>query len=127
MPISRRVDPTGVLWTTIHGTVTIADLKQHLAAVREMQGQGYREVIDTRDAIAKFSAKDLPRLAQHGRALLAAEPMAPRAIVVRRDDLVSFGVARLFAALAMPWVTVRVFDSVPAALAFVGALVSSGA
>jgi hypothetical protein len=127
MPITRRLDETtGVLWTTIHGEVTADDIRQHLAAVGEMRGQRYHELIDTRSATAKFGARDLPKLAQHGRSLLADAPMAPRAIVVDRRSLVSFGVARLFASLASAWVTVRVFDSLPAALAYIEAVVGAG-
>ena len=126
MPVIRRVDEsTHVLWTTIQGDVTVDDLRRHLEAVREMHAEGYCEVIDTRGATKRFGARDLPRLVQQGRTLLADTPMAPRAIVVGRNDVVSFGLARIFAALAMPWVTVRVFDSLPAAVVYIDALLTA--
>jgi hypothetical protein len=128
MPIVRRVDDsTGVLWTTVQGDVTAADIRQHLDAVREMRGQRYYEVIDTRGATARFGARDLQKLAQHGRSLLADAPMAPRAIVVDRTNLVSFGTARLFASLASAWVTMRVFDSLSAAEAYIDAVLAASA
>jgi hypothetical protein len=128
MPIDRRIDESsGVLWTTIRGPVTEDDIHQHLEAVSAMQGHRYYEIIDTRAALPKFGARELPELASHGRRLFGRVPMAPRAVVVNPDDLVYFGVARLFAILAMPWVTVRVFDNVPAARAYIEAIVAANA
>ncbi len=115
----------GVLWTRVQGEVTADDIRQHLDAVREMRGQRYHEVIDTRGATPRFGARDLQKLAEHGRSLLADAPMAPRAIVVDRSNLVSFGTARLFASLASAWVTMRVFDSLAAAEAYIESAVAA--
>jgi hypothetical protein len=122
MPIERRLDAaTGVLWTTMRGPIAIHDMRQHLDAVSEMGGYRYSEIIDTRLAEPLFTAKDLPMLANHGRRLFSRLKMAPRAVIVNEDDLMYFGVSRIFGLLASPWVTFRVFDDVDAAVAFIEA------
>lgn len=125
MPIERCIDEsTNVLWTTMIGPITFDDIRGHMAAVHAMDGQRHCEVIDTRQATVAFAAKQLPKLASYGRQLFGHGAMAPRTIVVDRKEVVYFGVARLFAALAAPWVTVRVFDNLQAAEAFVNALIA---
>ena len=126
MPIERRLDPsTNVLWTTIRGSITIHDLRQHLDAVSEMTGHQYCEIIDTREAEPLFGARGLPGLAAHGHQLFGKLAMAPRAVVVNETDLFSFGIARLFSTLASPWVTFRVFDNVGAAVDYIEAMTAS--
>ena len=103
MPIDRRLDPsTNVLWTTVRGSIAIHDLRQHLDAVSEMNGYQYCEIIDTREAEPLFRARDLPGLASHGQALFGRVAMAPRAVVVNKTDLLSFGMSRLFSSLVSP-------------------------
>jgi len=126
MPIERRLDAsTDVLWTTIRGSITIHDLRQHLDAVSEMGGHKYCEIIDVREAEPLFGARDLPSLAAHGHALFGRRDMAPRAVVVNPADLFSFGISRLFSTLASPWVTFRVFDNLEAAVDFIHATSAS--
>lgn len=126
MPVERRLDPaTGLLWTTMHGSISAHDVRVHLDAVSEMGGHAFCEIIDTRGAEPLFGAKDLPGIANHGRRLFSRVTMAPRAMVVGQTDLFSFGIARLFASLASPWVTFRVFDNVPAAVDYIEAMMAS--
>ena len=126
MPVDRRLDPsTGILWTTIRGSVPIHELRQHLDAVSEMGGYKYCEIIDTTQAEPLFGARDLPGLANHGRRLFSGLAMAPRAVVVNKTDLFSFGISRLFSTLAAPWVTFRVFDNLPAAVDYIDAMMAS--
>jgi len=126
MPIERRLDPdTHILWTTIWGSITIHDLRRHLDAVSAMSGAQYCEIIDVREAEPLFSARDLPGLANHGRKLFAAHKMAPRAVVVDKTDLFSFGISRLFSTLASPWVTFQVFDNLPAAVDYIDAMTAA--
>ena len=120
MPIERRLDAaTRVLWTTMRGPIAIHDMRQHLDAVSEMGGHQFCEIIDTRLAEPLFNAKDLPGLANHGRRLFSRRQMAPRAVIVGENDLIYFGISRLFGMLAAPWVTFRVFDNVEAAVAYI--------
>ena len=120
MPIERRLDPaTRVLWTTMRDGLTIHELRQHIEAVNELAGYRYCEIVDTRGAEPLFSAKEFPELARDSRRLFGDRNMPPRAVVVSENDLMAFGLARLFAALVAPWVTVRVFDNVPAAVAYI--------
>jgi hypothetical protein len=120
MPIERRLDSSsGVLWTTMRGPIGTHEIRQHLDAVSEMHGHQYCEIIDTRMAEPLFGAKDLPMLATHGRRLFSRLKMAPRAVVVNENDLMYFGISRLFGILAAPWVTFRVFDNVDAAVSYI--------
>ena len=105
----------------MRGPIAIHDMRQHLDAVSEMGGFRYSEIIDTRLAEPLFTAKDLPMLANHGRRLFSRLKMAPRAVVINEDDLIYFGISRIFGMLAAPWVTFRVFDNVDAAVAFIEA------
>ena len=109
----------------MRGAITIHDLRQHLDAVNEIAGYQYCEIVDTRDAEPLFSAKELPMLATHGRRLFGTKGMAPRAVIVSENDLMSFGLARLFGTLVAPWVTVRVFDNAPAAAAYIEAMAAT--
>lgn len=126
MPIERRLDAsTRVLWTTMRGQIAAHDIRQHLDAVSEMSGHQYCEIIDTRLAEPLFSAKELPALANHGRRLFTRLKMAPRAVVVDENELMHFGISRLFGMLAAPWVTFRVFDNVDAAVAYIEGVAAS--
>jgi hypothetical protein len=126
MPIERRLDVSAkILWTTMRGGITMHDLRQHLDAVNELMGHRYCEIIDTRDAEPLFSARELPMLATHGRRMFSMRGMAPRAVVVGENDLMSFGLARMFGTLVAPWVSVRVFDNLPAAVDYIEATVAA--
>ena len=126
MPIERRFDDaTRVLWTTMREGLTVNDLQQHIDAVNALAGHQYCEIVDTRGAEPLFSAREFPTLASYGRRLFGHLSMAPRAVIVSENDLMSFGLARLFAALVSPWVTVRVFDNVAAAVAYIEGIAAS--
>ena len=99
--------------------LTIDEIRHHIDALNEMKGYRYCEIVDTRGAEPLFRPKEFPDIARHARRLFGHRGMAPRAVVVNENDLVAFGLGRIFAALVAPWVTVRLFDNLPAALAFV--------
>ena len=107
------------------GQISTHDIRQHLDAVSEMGGHQYCEIIDTRLAEPLFGAKDLPELANHGRRLFTRLKMAPRAVVVDQDNLMYFGISRLFGILAAPWVTFRVFDNLEAAVDYIQTIAGS--
>lgn len=114
MPIERRLDPaTQVLQTTMSGRVTIDELREHLTVVHDMNWQRVPELIDVREATTVLSARDLPHLAAFGRRLFGQGYMAPRAVIV--SGVMYFGLARLFASIAAPWVRIAVFDTLPPA------------
>jgi len=126
VPIDRRLDPsTNVLRTTIWGLISIHELRQILDAARETDSHRYCEVIDARAAEPLVNVRDLAGLASHGRTLYDGLTMAPRAVVVKQNDLFVFGVARLFSTLAAPWITLRVFDNLEAAVDYITAITSS--
>jgi len=116
MPIERRFDADAqVLHTTITGTVTMQEMRDHFAAVQQMGGQKYPELIDTRGVTGlDFGARDLPGLAAWGRRLFGeAGYTAPRAVIV--TGVMYFGMARLFSSFAAPWVRIAVFENAAAA------------
>jgi hypothetical protein len=76
----------------------------------------------TREAQPQFGPRDLRHLATHGGRVFGQTISAPRAVVVKKTDLVSFGIARPFSTLASPWVTFRVFDNMEAAVEYIDAM-----
>lgn len=126
MVVQRNIDQdAGVSWTTVRGPVTLHDLVQQLDVIHEIGSQQYCGIIDMREAEPHFSARDLPLLAAHGQRLFGEGGMSPRAVIVHQDDLLTFGLSRLLATLSEPWVTMRVFDNVHAAVAYIAAIVES--
>jgi len=126
MPIDRRLDPsTNVLRTTIWGLISIHELRQIIDAAHETDTHRYCEVIDARAAEPLVNARDLASLASHGHRLYGGVAMAPRAVVVKQNDLFLFGIARLFSTLAAPWITLRVFDNLEAAVDYITAMSAS--
>ena len=115
MPIRGALDPSAqVFRTTVTGTITIADLCQHITTVRQIQAYQYPGLVDARSVHkVTFNGRDLMRFAQQMKDQLGASSPAPRAVVV--DGLVHFGMARLFASLVAGWIQVGVFDDVEAA------------
>ena len=109
------MDPRSqVFRTTLSGTVTLTDLSHHLSAVSKLDAHRYPGLVDARGVhTLKFDRKELTRFAHELKSALAESSPAPRAVVV--DDLVHFGMARLFAALVAGWIRVGVFDDVAAA------------
>ena len=126
MEVERRIDSeSSIVWTTIRGPVTLRDMCQQFDVIHETGNQQFCGIIDVREAEPHFSAKDLPVLAAHGRSLFGSGGMSPRAIVVNDGDLLTFGLSRLLAKLIAPWVTLRVFDNIHGAVAYITAMVES--
>jgi len=107
---------TRVLRTTLSGPVTIGELREHLAEVHRMEGHRHPEMIDARTATPSFHPTDLTKLASLGRQTFAETKMAPRAVVV--NNVIHFGMARVFGAIAANWVSMSVFDEMAAAEAW---------
>ena len=109
------MDPQSqVFRTTLSGTVTLTDLSSHLSAVSKLRAHQYPGLVDARGVhTLKFNGKELTRFAHHLKSAIGESSPAPRAVVV--DDLVHFGMARLFAAVVSGWIRVGVFDDLAAA------------
>ena len=99
------------------GAITVQEIQEHFARVRDAGIHEHPEMIDARgvDAI-DFGARDLLKLADFGRTVFAGATLAPRAFVV--EHVVLFGMARLFAAVAAGWVSISVFDDLTLAEAW---------
>jgi hypothetical protein len=110
MPIHREIDPIGrVVRTRIVNPLTIADIRQHVSAVRRENVQDYLEIIDARRAgRVQLSARDMLEIAHHARSSLGKHTVARRAFVVGDDH--GFRLARTFASLVAGWVRVGVFE-----------------
>jgi hypothetical protein len=115
MPISAALDPQSrVFRTTLSGIVTLTDLSQHLATVRQLGAHQYPGLVDARGVHTLwFGRRDLAKFADELNNALAASGAAPRAVVV--SDTVHFGMARMFATLVSGWIRVGVFDDMQAA------------
>lgn len=124
MPVYGALDPSAHLFrTTISGRVSIADLNQHIVAVRRLRAHEYPGLVDARAVHSlTFDRRDLMRFARDLRSMFGASNPAPRAVVV--DGLVHFGMARLFASLVAGWIRVGVFDDVQAAETWISSFVT---
>jgi hypothetical protein len=109
----------------MRGPISVFDMRRHMDAVAEMGGQRNCEIIDARLAEPMFTAKELPMLANHARRLFGRCQAGPRVAVLDQDDLVTFGLCRIFSMLVAPWITFRVFDEMEAAVAFVEAAIAA--
>ena len=87
----------------------MADIRQHVNAVRSGSEHGYLEIIDARRAgRVQLSAKDMLEIAHQARRVLGDQSMGRRAFVVGDQD--GFRLARTFASLVAGWVRVGVFE-----------------
>jgi hypothetical protein len=100
----------------LSGPVTIGEIREHLAEVHRMEGHRHPEMIDARTATPSFHPSDLTKLASSGRHVFADTRLAPRAVVV--NNVIHFGMARVFSAIAASWVSLSVFDDVETAEAW---------
>jgi hypothetical protein len=127
MPIRGALDPSALVFrTTLTGTVTIADLSQHISTVRRIRAYQYPGLVDARSVHRlTFNGRDLMRFAHQLRDELGTTSPAPRAVVV--DGLVHFGMARLFASLVAGWIRVGVFDDLEAAEAWLSGIATATA
>lgn len=125
MPISAALDPSAqVFRTTLTGRVSIADLHQHVVAVRRMRAHEYPGLVDARGVhTLTFNRRELLRFAQDLRSTFGNANPAPRAVVV--DGLVYFGMARLFASLVAGWIRIGVFDDVATAEAWLATVATA--
>lgn len=109
--IQRHIDhQAGIVRTTMSSHVTGNDLREHFQEVRDLGAARCLELVDARGVwMLSLSARDLPALALAGREIFSRDQVAPRAVVV--SDLVHFGIGRLFAFVAAPWVDIHMFES----------------
>ena len=109
MPITFELDRArGQLRTTVHGSVTVDDVRAHAEALVREKALGYADLIDARAAKGPglFSG-DIQQIAQLIGTLHDDFAMGPRAIVVGTNS--AYGMVRMLAALASAWTTIEVF------------------
>jgi hypothetical protein len=75
----------------LSGPVTIGEIREHLAEVHRMEGHRHPEMIDARTATPSFHPS---------------------------NNVIHFGMARVFSAIAASWVSLSVFDDVETAEAW---------
>jgi hypothetical protein len=106
--------PTQTLQTRASGTVSYADVLEHLHTARQ-QVPGARELFDASGAKTDLTAAEVKALAQEAFALFERGKLGPIAVVA--TDSVLFGMARMYEAfvadLAVP---IHVFREVSPAL-----------
>jgi hypothetical protein len=115
MPISYVVDQSRrQIQTTVKGPVTVKDILTHFASVREEQALPFAELIDARQAgVPHLSTDEIWSAAHAVRNTPVAQSFGSRAVVV--DDLVTFGLVRIFAQIVSGHVPMNVFRDMPAA------------
>lgn len=115
MPIRQELDPVArVFRTTASGTVTLEDLRRHIAVVRQVRATDYPELIDARETTSVIlRSRDLLEVAHLAREALGHERPQPRAVVVEKGE--HFAIARTISALVAGWMTLGVFHDVESA------------
>ncbi len=92
--LSHSIDPDRKEVTTIaEGTVTLADVRTHLQREREDSALPYRELIDARHAVVRFSAAEVQEIVRLLRSHARNHRLGRTAIVVSSD--VAYGIMRM--------------------------------
>jgi len=79
--------------TIADGTVTLDDIRRHVAEERRDAGLSYAELIDARTAIPSLSAAEVRTVVSLLRDLAAKQPLGPTAVVVSTDY--AYGLLRM--------------------------------
>ena len=92
--LSLTFDPDRKEVTTIaEGTVTLSDVRAHLQRERDEAALPYRELIDARRAVVRFSAADVQEIVRLLRSYARSHRLGRTAVVVSTD--VAFGILRM--------------------------------
>ena len=96
--LSHTVDAERNEVTTIaEGTVTLDELRAHLNREKSDFALPYRELIDARQAVVRFSSSELHEIVRLLRSLARSHRLGRTAVVVSTD--VAYGIMRVFQVL----------------------------
>ena len=113
--IRYHLDASGIVRTTLSGTITANDLIAHSLARAAAGHLPRRQIVDARGARLALSTEDVKRIAALSKELRQRGPVGSTAFVAF-DDL-AFGMARMFSAYIADG-TFEVFRTIPEAEAW---------
>ena len=109
MPITFTVDHAGLAILAIAaGTVTFADISDHLLQQEHSRILHYQEFVDGRDAIAMFTPAEAHGVVELLRNLSAKTAVGRKAILVAAGG--AFGLTRMIEMLSEEFCEVRPFE-----------------
>ena len=108
MGFINRIDHVGqLMFATAEGSVTLADIRDHLAVERREGGLQYKELIDARQASPAVSGADVRSIVSWLDAFAREHLLGPTAVVVSTP--VAFGMLRMLGFLSEDFCTIRPF------------------
>lgn len=99
--------------TTAEGTVTVEEVRNHLSREKSDFALPYRELIDARQAVVRFSSSELQEIVELLRSLARRHRLGRTAVVVSTD--VAYGIMRMFQILVEDVCEVQPFRDVTTA------------
>jgi len=110
MPFTHTIDhERRTMSATASGSVTLADIQEHLAEEQRDGGLPYSELIDARSAIVAFSPADARAVVRMLRELGASHSLGPTAVLVSTDY--AYGMLRMLDMLVEDVCAIRPFRS----------------
>ena len=110
MPFTTEVDhERREIRTRVQGSVTLEDIRLHLARARSAGALAYPEIYDAREAQPHFSPADVRRAVELLRELRKESELGPGAIVVGSD--LAYGMLRMLEILVEDFLHARPFRS----------------
>jgi hypothetical protein len=98
MPILFRYDSVlQILFTTVEGLISLADIESHLDREAEARALAYRELIDASTASTDLTSAELTLLVSRMQTLMKSAPFGPTALVTTNARV--FGMASMLAIL----------------------------
>ena len=114
MPITWKIDHEARLLTAVaEGDVTLGDLEEYLDAVVVAGSMPYRKLFDGTRGESTMTDEEMMALGARIRAYHAMGPMGALAIVAVSEN--TYGLARLFGALAAADRPIKIFRDLKAA------------
>lgn len=114
MPITWKIDHEARLLTAVaEGDVTLGDLEKYLDAVVVAGSMPYRKLFDGTRGESTMTDEEMMALGARIRAYHAMGPMGALAIVAVSEN--TYGLARLFGALAAADRPIKIFRDLKAA------------
>jgi hypothetical protein len=108
MPIILNVDHEGHHVDSVAvGSISYADVENHLLTERHFKGLAYKEFIDARGAGLSFTPAEVRQIVEFLRSLGRESKLGPTAVLVSTD--VAFGVMRMLEVLVEDVCEVKAF------------------
>lgn len=106
--------------TELTGSIHLKEVEEYVAQKTEAGTMSFSELIDCRKATTAITAHDIHHLVDILRRLASGIKLGPVAILVSDGDSITFGMARMMAALIEGTLSIRPFREVEEAEAWLG-------